>query len=46
MIIKVKLYELLETLIQLDNEIINKSVNERAFLSIIMVSKDEFNKCV
>lgn len=37
MIVKVKLYELFYTLIELDNEIINKAIAEREFLNIVMV---------
>jgi hypothetical protein len=35
--IKVKFYELLQTLITLDNEIINKAIEERRFCDILMV---------
>jgi len=39
MIIKVKMYELLETLINLDNEIINKAITNRSFIDLVMVSQ-------
>ena len=36
--VRVKLYELLDIIIRLDNEMINKSINERKFTDIIVVS--------
>lgn len=35
--VKVKLYELLATLITIDNEIINSAISERSFSQLIIV---------
>ena len=43
MIIKVKLYELIETLLLLDNEIINNAIGERSFQDIIMEDYERFD---
>ena len=38
LLIRVKLYELLHTLIQIDNEIINKGISERGIPDLVVVS--------
>ena len=37
LVVRVKLYELLETLILLDNDIINQGIKDRRFTDFIMV---------
>ena len=37
LMVKVKLYELLSTLILIDNEVINKAIAEKSFMALIAV---------
>jgi len=42
LLIRVKLYELLHTLIQIDNEIINKGISERGIPDLVVVSFEAY----